>query len=128
MAALLDDEWLAAAAEALTGVPGDGEATGVVQYVVTGAPGGKATVHLEVDRGAVGALVAGAHPDPDCVVQLAAADVGALLAGEVTMDVLYMRGTAKVDGDHVLWILGLAAARRHPAWAEACAAIVAATD
>jgi hypothetical protein len=108
---LFDDAWLAAAADALRDLPAVEGADVVIDYVVSGAPGGKVTVGATLEHGRLTRLETGASPEADVTVSLSAPTAMALLTGELTPDAGYMNGSLKVEGDHPRWLLDLRVSR-----------------
>lgn len=123
MTAFLSDEWLNEAQVSLADLRTIEGADGVVQYVISGAPDGKVQVHVDVRSGRVTGIAAGKHPDPDCTVTLAYTDAVALFAGELTPEVAFMSGRAKVEGDHRVWLLDLRPVRGSDELAVALASL-----
>lgn len=130
-AELLTDEWMAAVSSALAGlsaseieVPSDGAAgvgRVVVQTVVNGSPSGAAAFCAVVEEGRQIVLSAGRSPDSDVALTWSYPDFEAHWYGEMSLEVAYMRGQVKVEGDHALIFDALrpirSAARRLPALA-----------
>jgi ethanolamine utilization protein EutQ (cupin superfamily) len=103
MAAFLSDEWFALVrerAESLSVVPG---ASLVMQHVVSGGPLGKTKVQavVELQDGRVVEAALGKRADPACTLTWTYDDALAVLDGELPVDVAFMRGDLKVDGDYV---------------------------
>lgn len=136
-AELLTDEWLAAVGAALAGLSGagtgetgagTGETVGaagagrvVVQTVVNGSPAGTVAFCAVIEDGGPVALAPGRHPEPDVVLTWPYPDFAAHWFGELSLEVAYMRGQVKIEGDHALVFDDLrplrSAARRLPALA-----------
>lgn len=123
---LFGDEWLVAARSALADLPTVDGADGDLDYVVTGAPGGKVVIGVGLANGRVDRLDAGGSDDPDVVVTLGAATAEAILRGARSADSSYMDGSVKVEGDHRRWLLELRTTRA--AALEALAPVMEATD
>ena len=119
MSTFLSEEWLAEARDALSELPAVDGADGVVQYVVSGAPDGKVQAHVEFGSGRMVAADLGKHPEPSCTVTLTYDDAVALFSGELTPEVAFMAGRAKVEGDHRVWLLDLRPVRQGEATATA---------
>lgn len=129
---LLSDEWVAAYRAACAGLPERPGATGRLQVVVTGAPGGDAVWWTDFDGGrAVDAgrggrvLEAGdAVPGGRPLVALTERwDLAVALArGEVDLSAAFMRGAAKTAGDQGA-LLRLLAVTATPAYRSAMAAL-----
>lgn len=129
-AELLTDEWLAAVGGALAGLSGagTGQAGGgggagrvVVQTVVNGSPSGTVAFCAVVEDGGPVVLAPGRRPEPDVVLTWPYPDFEAHWFGELSLEVAYMRGQVKIEGDHALVFDDLrpirSAARRLPALA-----------
>ncbi len=104
---IFDDEWLAAATEALAVLPEIDGVSAVVDYVIAGAPSGKVTVGVTIENGRPTAVLAGKSDDPDVVISLKYADALRILAGDLSGDAAFMNGAAKVEGAHERWMLEL---------------------
>lgn len=129
-AELLTDEWLAAVGGALAGLSGagTGQAGGgagagrvVVQTVVNGSPSGTVAFCVVIEDGGPVVLAPGRRPEPDVVLTWPYPDFEAHWFGELSLEVAYMRGQVKIEGDHALVFDDLrpirSAARRLPALA-----------
>lgn len=127
-AELLTDEWLAAVGAALAGLSGagTGEADAgagrvVVQTVVNGSPFGTVAFCAVIEDGGSVVLAPGRRPEPDVVLTWPYLDFEAHWFGELSLEVAYMRGQVKIEGDHALVFDDLrpirSAARRLPALA-----------
>ena len=130
-AELLTDEWLAAVGAALAGLSGAGTGeTGVgaagagrivVQTVVNGSPVGTVAFCAVIEDGGPVVLAPGRRPEPDVVLTWPYPDFEAHWFGELSLEVAYMRGQVKIEGDHALVFDDLrplrSAARRLPALA-----------
>ena len=107
MGDFLTDEWFEMARLALADLPAGGP-TESVQYVISGAPGGKVQFVLRVDNGKLASLTTGKRDDVSCTVQLAAKDALKILSGSLSRDVAFMRGDLKIDGDYAAYVVRLA--------------------
>jgi hypothetical protein len=130
MSAFLSDEWFALVREAGSSLPAVPGLSLVMQHVVAGAPQAKKLqAFLEVRDGQVVDAQLGKRDDATCALAWDYADALAVLRGELDLDVAFMRGDLKVDGDYVTFLYGL---RPHfadgTAGAKALAAIRAATE
>jgi putative sterol carrier protein len=105
--AFLTEDWLEEAAAAFAVLPDRPGIDADVQYVISGAPGGKVQVCAAVRSGRITELAVGKHDDPDCTVTLSYADAVALFLGELGPEVAYMSGRVKIDGDHRIWVLDM---------------------
>lgn len=109
MAAFLTDEWFATVtklSEQLPEVPG---ASLVMQHVVTGVPNvkGKLQAVVVVRDGRIVEARIGKTADATCTVTWTYADAAAVLSGALSVDVAFMRGDLKLDGDYVTFLYGL---------------------
>lgn len=123
---IFDDDWLAAATEALGALPEQSGASAVVDYVIAGAPDGKTTIGVTLTEGRVTEMRSGKSADPDLVISMKYDAALALLTGEMTGDAGYMNGAIKVEGAHERWMLELRPVRI--AVAEALAPVMADTN
>jgi hypothetical protein len=122
---IFDDDWIAAATDALAALPEVDGASAVIDYVVSGSPAGKATIGVAIENGRLVAMQAGKSNDPDLVISLkydAALDI---LLGEMSSDAGFMNGALKVEGAHARWMLDLRPVRQ--AAIEALAPVMADT-
>ena len=94
---LLSDEWLA---ELPGRAIGDESVAGTFQYLVTGAPGGKVPYWVRVEAGKVVESGAGRAPSADVSFEVSYKVATAVDAGDTPLDVAYMRGDLKADGDN----------------------------
>jgi putative sterol carrier protein len=121
--AFLTEGWLEEAAAALAVLPDRPGVDADVQYVVSGAPGGKVQVRAAVRSGRITELAVGRHDDPDCTVTLSYADAVALFLGELGPEVAFMSGRVKVEGDHRVWLLDMRPMRGDDAMGAALSAL-----
>lgn len=116
---LLTDGWLSAVSSALADLPTAGIGRLVVQTVVNGSPSGLAAFWTAVEHGGPVVLTSGRHSRPDVSLTWPYSDFEAHWYGELSLEVAYMRGQVKVEGDHALVFDALrpirSAARRLPA-------------
>jgi predicted lipid carrier protein YhbT len=128
MTAFLTDEWFAAVqahAAALPEVPG---ASLTMQHVVSGSPAGKVQCVVDVRDGRVVEVRAGKRADAGCTITWTYDDARALLQGEDDLDVAFMQGRLKVDGDYVGLMFRMRTVFGSPAGAAFAAAVRASTD
>jgi hypothetical protein len=107
MPEFLTDDWFAhvsACASALPVLPG---ATLRMQHVVTGAPSGKVQCTTAFVDGRVVEAGLGKDPDATCTVTWTFDQAREALLGILDLDVVFMQGRLKVDGDHITMMLGL---------------------
>ncbi|MEM7142593.1 MAG: SCP2 sterol-binding domain-containing protein [Actinomycetota bacterium] len=102
---IFDDDWLAAAAEALGALDELPGASAIIDYVIAGAPDGKVTVGVTLADGRVAAMAIGKSKDPDLVISLKYDDALAILTGELSSDAGFMSGALKVEGAYERWLL-----------------------
>jgi hypothetical protein len=124
---LLSEEWLAFVreqAEALPELPG---VSLVMQHVVSGSPAGKVQCGVEVRDGRLAGCAVGKRADAACTVTWSYADALAALRG-ADLDVAFMRGELKVDGDYRRFLLDLRQVFATPSGAAFLAAVRDATD
>ena len=120
-----DEEWTEAAAAAVAGRPPVAGLDAVVEYTVSGHPGGRVALTVTVSDGTVSEIALGRSPDPDVTVTLGYADAVAILSGELSSEAGYMNGAVKVEGDYRRWLLDLRPVRL--AAIEALAPVMART-
>lgn len=128
MAAFLSDEWFATVVELAEPLPAVEGASLVMQHVVAGSPHGKVQGVVEVRDGRIVEARAGKRPDASCTVTWNYADAVAALRGELGVDVAFMRGDVKVDGDYVTLLYGLRPVFASEAGRKFVASVLAATE
>jgi len=101
------EEWIDSARTILHAVPADSDVDATIQYTITDAPDGKIVLGLTVDGGVAVSLKSGRISKPSCKISLSADTAGQILDGALDVDVAYMRGVIKVEGDHALWLVGM---------------------
>jgi SCP-2 sterol transfer family len=111
--AFASDAWVALLPDAYAGLPPVDGVTAVVQYTVTGGPGGAAprrevVYWTEFADGRLAAASGGSRPDAT-VTLTAPYDVAAAVAtGEVEASAAFMQGRTKVAGDQAMLLRLLA--------------------
>lgn len=128
VASFLTDEWFAEALAASAALEAVDAVDATVQWVVSGAPGGKVSCFVAVRDGKVTELAAGKRADASCTVQCSAAVARALLDGSLSSDVAFMRGDLKIDGDYAAYVLRLDALTRAPGAGDARRRLLDATS
>ena len=123
----LSDEWLAFVREQAQALPERPGVSLVMQHVVTGSPAGKVQCRAEVRDGRLVELDVGKRADATCTITWAYEDALAALRG-ADLDVAFMRGRLKIDGDHRAFLLDLRPVFAGPEGAALVAAMRAATD
>lgn len=102
MVSYLSDEWMERAGEALAGSEALAEATKgvdlVVQYDVSGAPGGTRSYALCLRDGSV-SLEPGPHPDAHVSFTLDYGTAAEIARGDRSAQAAFMRGDLKLTGD-----------------------------
>ena len=109
---IFDEEWTAAANEALAGLPAVGGGDAVIEYTISGRPVGRVILTVTLVDGAFSGIAVGksdrSKPEgPDIAISMSYPDAVAILSGELTGDSGYMSGAVKVEGDYPLWLLDL---------------------
>ena len=99
MTQYLSQEWLDRLRESVAGLPERPGVSAVVQYVVTGAPGGDVRYHWVVEDGRLTAAALGDHPDAE-VTMTNPYEVSCLIdRGELDANAAFMQGRLKIAGD-----------------------------
>lgn len=124
---LLSEDWLAYVNEQATALPEVPGVSLVMQHVVSGTPTGKVQCGVEVRDGRLVACAIGKRPDATCTVTWTYADAARALAGDTDLDVAFMRGDLKVDGDYRRFLLDLRRLFATPEGAAFLTAVRAAT-
>ena len=109
---LLSDEWIDSIRTILQAMSARSDFDATIQYTITGAPDGKIVLGLSIERGVAASLEPGRITKPSCKISLSADTAGQILGGDLDVDVAYMRGALKVEGDHALWLVGMRAWRQ----------------
>ena len=104
---IFDEEWIAAATEALAALPAVPGLDAVIEYTISGRPIGRVSLTVTLVDGVVSGIAAGKSKDADIAISMNYPDAVAILSGEMTSDAGYMSGAVKVEGDYPLWLLDL---------------------
>lgn len=96
---LLSDEWLAFVSEQAAALPRSDGASLIMQHVVSGSPSGKVQCWVELRDGELVDLAVGKRADATCTITWTYEDALAALRG-ADLDVAFMRGRLKLDGDY----------------------------
>ena len=104
---IFDEEWIAAASEALGGLSATPGLDAVIEYTISGRPGGRVALTVTVSDGVVSEIAVGRSADPDIAISLDYTDAVAILSGELASEAGYMSGALKVEGDYPRWLLDL---------------------
>jgi len=109
MAAFLSDEWFGTVEKLGEQLPEVSGASLVMQHIVSGVPHvkGKLNAVVVVRDGRIVEAHVGKVADPGCTLTWTYGDAAAMLNGTVSVDVAFMRGDLKVDGDYVTFLYGL---------------------
>jgi len=95
----LSQEWLDEARRLSAGQPDHPGATARVQWVVKGAPGGEVKYSWVLENGHLLESHLGTIDDPDFTLTLSYADSTAVHQGELDLNVAFMQGRMKADGN-----------------------------
>ncbi len=103
--------WIDEAVSAASQLVGSESLSGSIEAVITGGAEGDVVVHIEFAQGRLTGAGLGAASPADVTLTLSDADAGAVLSGELDLNVAFMQGRLKVDGSMalVLDLLALAA-------------------
>ncbi len=104
---IFGEEWVAAAGEALGGLPATPGLDAVIEYTISGGPAGRVSLTVTVRDGTVSAVAAGKSKEAGIAISMSYTDAVAILSGETTSDAGYMSGAVKVEGDYPRWLLDL---------------------
>ncbi len=124
---LLSDEWLAFVREQAATLPVHQGASLVMQHVVSGSPAGKVQCRAELCDGRLVELEVGKRADATCTVTWTYEDALAALRGD-NLDVAFMRGRLKLDGDYRAFMYDLRPVFSSPEGRALVAAVRSATD
>ncbi len=75
------------------------------QYTITDGPEGKFVAAAEIADGRLAEVSVGRATKPDCRLSLSHDLLSDIVDGSVDVDVAYMTGDVKVEGDHALWLV-----------------------
>ena len=117
----LGEGWLESVASALSAVHAPDAPDGAVQFTVSGSPSGATAFHAVVASGRV-SVSAGRYRSPDVVLAWTYGDWLAALRGDLSLEVAYMSGSLKLEGDQVLLFDGWRSLWRSPELREVLAA------
>lgn len=107
---IFGEEWIAAANEALAGLPAVSGLDAVIEYTISGRPIGRVSLTVTLVDGVFSGIALGKSAAPegcDIAISMNYSDAVAILSGELTSDAGYMSGAVKVEGDYPLWLLDL---------------------
>ncbi len=107
MSRFLSAEWIDEARKVLGSVDATGTADVTLQYVISGSPDGKVTLHARVTDGVVDEVAVGKVDAPDIVLSCSYDTALDVVRGVQTADAIFMNGALKVEGDHAGWLLEL---------------------
>lgn len=124
---LLSDEWLAFVSEQAAALPPCDGATLVMQHVVSGSAAGKVQCRVELRDGLLVDLAVGKRADATCTITWTYEDALAALRG-ADLDVAFMRGRLKLDGDYRAFMYDLRPVFASPEGQALLAAVRAATE
>ncbi len=124
---LLSEEWLAFVREQAGALPELPGVSLVMQHVVSGSPAGKVQCGVEVVDGRLVACAVGKRADAACTITWTYTDALAALRG-ADLDVAFMRGDLKVDGDYRRFLLDLRQVFATPSGTAFLTAVRDATD
>ena len=118
----LSESWLEGVSRLLASIHAPDAPDGTAQFAVSRSPSGALSFHAVVAAGRV-TVSPGRHPDPDVVLGWTYSDLRAALRDDLPLEVAYMSGTMKLEGDQVLFFDGWRSLCRAPQFREALAAI-----
>ena len=126
-----DEEWTAAANEALVGLPEVPGVDAVIEYTISGSPIGRVSLTARIVDGVFSGIALGPSDrsrseGSEIAVSMNYADAVAILSKELTSDAGFMSGALRVEGDYPLWLLDLRPVR--VAAIDALAVVMAQTD
>lgn len=111
MAEFLSDEWI----DELSARGGDqpvvAGATIICQHEIAGAPDGKVRFYAVWTDGQLTEVAKGKHGGPDCMIVAKASDALDVLRGVKQLEVAFMQGRVKIDGDYRRLLVDLRAWR-----------------
>ena len=119
----MDEDWFETAVRALGDVDAPGAPDGAAQFTITGSPSGAVSFHMVVDSGRV-SVSPGRHPQPDIVLGWAYAALESALQSDRPLEVAYMSGGLKLEGDQVLLFDGWRSLCRSPQLRQLLAALL----
>lgn len=117
-----DEDWFEAAGRVLGEIHDPDLPDGGVQFTVSGSLAGTVSFHIVVDSGDV-SVSPGRHPQPEAVLGWNYAKLLTALEGDSPLEVAYMSGDLKLEGDQVLVFDGWRSLCRSPQLKQALAAL-----
>ena len=118
----LSESWLEDVSRLLESIHAPDAPDGTAQFAVSGSPSGALSFHAVVAAGRL-TVSPGRRRDPDVVLGWAYSDLQAGLRDDLPLEVAYMSGTLKLEGDQALFFDGWRSLWRTPEFREALAAI-----
>ena len=100
MSDFLSDEWFADLVAAGASLPEVAGADAVVQFVVSGSPGGKVQFGVEIASGRILSVTPGKAADASATITWKHSDAVAIFRGDLDPDAAFMSGATKVEGDY----------------------------
>ncbi len=128
MPPFLTDDWLSELASRGGALPDFEGASIVCQHEIDGAPDGKVRFYAVWQSGRLAGVAKGKHVAPDCMIAAKAADALAVLRGDVELEVSFMQGRVKVDGDYRRLLVDLRSWRASDPLRSLCVAMAEITD
>lgn len=119
----INEDRFEAAVRALGDVDAVGAPDGAAQFTISGSPSGAVSFHVVVDSARV-SVSPGRHPQSDIVLGWAHAALESALRSDRPLEVAYMSGDLKLEGDQVLLFDGWRSLCRSPQLKQLLAALL----
>lgn len=103
----LNEGWLAELSEKGATLPITVYVNLVLQYEVADLPNGKERFFIEYRDGQIKDAQLGKHTAPDIFIEMKASTVDMILSGQISVEVAYMQGRLKIQGDYKRFLIDL---------------------
>ena len=112
---LFTEEWLKTLKQLGSELPSM-DLTVTCQYEISGAPQGKVRYYIDIQEGKITDAELGKHPSPNCSISTTYKEVSSILQQEKSVEVSFMQGNFKVDGEYEKYLLTMNAIRSTKEW------------
>ena len=104
--AFLSDDWLSELSDQVVGLKARSIPSGVFLHVFTSTPHGKVVFKMVIEESQITALDMG-NGESDVTVTWRYSDAVDWFTGELDLDVAYMTGRCKLEGDYSRYLFGM---------------------
>ena len=120
MADFLSDEWIESLRTLGSELPKVSGASISCQHEISGTPDGKIRFYTVWEEGVLADADTGKLDNPDCVILAKYEHVRDLLSGETKVEVAFMQGDLKVEGDYRKFLIDLHDWRQSAPYKKLC--------